>query len=259
VPRQALGEDLPSVGAPLSLGRTVRTAWSLYRRRAAPLAVLFIVTFAAIMALQTALLSASGSARGPDAADVLAAILLRVVVPIVVGSYATALAAVMMRDAMLTSPSGISAAAAKLRPVGRELLASALVAAMLGLFFVVPPFNLVAPLLGMTFFGLVYGPPVLVHVIALERRPLKLAWPRARSLLKGNWARLILYLTAVTFLITLVASLLVQPAVRVPLVVLEFAYMLILGLLMPLLVAVSFVGYLDVREQRDGREVSEPT
>jgi hypothetical protein len=241
--------DLPAIGAPLNLTRTLRAAWGLYRGRAGPLVGLFVLAYLGVTAAQAAAFSTAEG--GVDTLDILAAIASQVVLPVVVGSLAAAVTAVIMRDAMLGDRTGIRGALATLRPLAGELLASALVAAMVSLLFTVGPLALLAPVLRGTLFALLYGPPILIHVVALERTPLRHAWPRARSLLKGNWARSILYLLVVTFVIFVTAGLAAQPAGLLSLAALLVAYATVLGVLVPFLMAVAFVCYLDLREQAE--------
>jgi hypothetical protein len=243
---------LPLLGAPLPLTRTLSTAWRVYRRRAGALIALFVAVHLLVSGVQTAVFSLLGVGRGEvGTSDVLAAIFSQVVLPPLLGSLATALAAVLLRDALTNGRAGVRRAAATLRPQWRELAASALVAAMLSLAFVVPPLSLLAPLLGLTYFGLLYGPPILMHVIALEVRPLQAAWPRTRLLLKGNWSRLLLYLLSVTFVISLLAGLVTLPAGAFSSAATSIVYAIVLGALISFLSAVVFVAYLDLREQKD--------
>ena len=246
------GADLPRVGAPLSLTRTLREAWSVYRLRAPSLIALFLPLYVVLDGIQYAVFRGAGL-TGPElpAHKVVLGLSVQFALPALLGSLAAAAAVVLMRDALVGRSTRLGAAARSLAPLARELLASGLVAAMLALLMTLPPFYVLLPLLGSTLVAVLFGPPIVVHVIALERKPLRSAWPRSRALLKKNWARLILYLLVVALPLHLLVGLGAQPAGALSVVALLAVDAVLRGLLVPLLLAVAFMGYLDLREQKD--------
>ena len=78
----------------------------------------------------------------------------------------------------------------ELRPQRSHLLAAAAAAALVAL-LVGQFLRAIAPFLD---FHLLMGPPVLVHVIAMENKSLQEAWTRAKSLIAGQLMRTFLYL-----------------------------------------------------------------
>jgi hypothetical protein len=249
--------DLPAVGAPLSFTRTLKHAASLYAHRPLAYLALFVPLCLALMAI--------GNAAVPDVLPstevispglILVSITVFFTLPVVAGTVVTAIAVVVMRDSLAGRQTGVGRAARSIVPLVRDVLASALIAAMAALCLRLPIIQVLAPLVAGVLMAPLFGPPVLLHVIVLERRPLRRAWPRTRSLLKGNWARLALYLMGTTLLLFVVATVLAALGELVALPATWF-YPVLLGVLIPLLVAVAFVGYVDVSEQRAGTDVVE--
>jgi len=240
---------LPEIGAPLTLSGMVRAAWPLYRSRAPSLVALFLAAYLGTGAIQIAAFSAtrtSGSAN----TDVVLGLVLQFALPAIVGSLATAAAVIVLDAALRGDPTTMSEAVRVLGPLKRELLAAALLAAVLAMLLVLPPLLLLLTYLGAPLLALLLGPQIVIQVITLERLPLRRAWPRARFLLKRNWARALLYLLTVTLAMRLVEQLLLAPALgSIPLLLLLDA--IVLGALVPLLQAIAFMVYCDLREQRD--------
>ena len=248
---------LPAVGAPLSFTRTLKHAAAIYARRPLAYLALFVPLCLALVAVQYAALPdalARDEVIGPGV--ILISITVYFTLPAVAGTVVTAIAAVVMRDTLATRPTGVGRAARSLAPLVRDVLASALVAAMAALCLRLPIIQILARLLGSVLMAPLFGPPVLLHVIVLERTPLRRAWPRARLLLKGNWARLTLYLMGTTLLV-LVAAIVLASLGELASLPAAWFYPVLLGVLIPLVVAVAFVGYIDVAEQNAGTDVAD--
>jgi hypothetical protein len=212
-----------------------------------------------------AIVSVIGAGAAPiDATPGVAAVLVGTILPLavhaVVGSVATAAAVRVLYDASRDSYTGIAAAFRRLRPRWRDVLAAALIAAVLSLLAVFPPFSVLATLLGLSFFAILHGPPFLVHAIVLEEKTLQQAGPRARGLLSRQWARLSMYLLTLAlgirlleFVITALAlapvgSVLSGSALDAAQVAIN---LVALGILVPFLVAVVLVAFCDLRARHD--------
>lgn len=170
---------------------------------------------------------------------------VRIVLPAVVGSGALGAAAIVLKDSDAepgSSPSPWEA----LRPLAREVLAAGLFAGMISLAFIVFLRGL-----GLLLLPLAYGPPILIQVIAVERAPLQLAWPRTRTLLRHNWGRVLITLLVVVLLVSLLAAVaiaLVFGATRglgeaAQTVVLSSVQAVLVAITLPYLAAVQFVIY----------------
>jgi hypothetical protein len=241
--------------APLGLTGLVRQGWPLYRGSFSTLAALFVAAYAAFL-----LLSLAGSSSGRTDAGALTVFVGRVLplsVLAITGSVATAAAIVAMSSAERI---GIGAALGALRPRWREVLGSALLAAMLTLLTALPPLSLLPAILGISFFAVLHGPPMVVHAIVLEGRSLQQAGPRARFLLRRHWARLIMYLLTLALGIALVEGSLTRVAVVLlsevmstdalsPTVIV--INLLVRGMLIPFLIAVVLAAYFDLRALKD--------
>jgi hypothetical protein len=241
--------------APLRLTGLVRQGWPLYRGSFLTLAALFVAAYAVFV-----LLSLVGSpSAGPDAAAI--AVFVGRVLPLsvlaITGSVATAAAIIVMSN---DERAGIGAALRALRPRWREILGAALLAAMLTLVTALPPLSVLPAVLGISFFAVLHGPPMVVHAIVLEGRTLQQAGPRARFLLRQHWARLILYLLTLALGIALVEGSLTRVAIVLlsgvmsdealsPTVII--INLLVRGMLVPFLIAVILAAYFDLRALKD--------
>lgn len=190
-------------------------------------------------------------------------LLLAVVLPAVLASIGFGLTAIVLWNRSRTGldadfhPTTVRAAFASLGPIRKELLACALLAGMIDLALAV-----FLGLLGLLLLGLFFGPPILVQVVALEKLSLQEAWPRARSLLKGRTARVLLYLLTIALgigllsavTLNLLAQLTENMADAASYVVLSVLQILAVGLTVPLLACASFVCYRSLRAEDDFRE-----
>lgn len=251
------GSHLPAVGAPLSFTRTLKHAVALYSRRPLAHLALFVPLCLALVAIQDATLPdtlPSLEEIGPGV--ILLSITVNFTLPAVAGTVVTAIAVAIMRDSLVGQTTSVARGARSVAPLAREVLASALIAAMLALCLRLPIIQILARLIGSVLMAPLFGPPILLHVIVLEGTSLRRAWPRTRSLLKGNWARLALYLMGTTLLV-LVVTIVVASLGELAALPAAWFYPVVLGVLMPLLIAVAFVGYVDVGEQKAHPDVAE--
>ena len=190
-------------------------------------------------------------------------LLLAIVLPTVLASIGFGLAAIVLWNRGRTGldadfhPTTARGALAGLGSIRKELLACALLAGMINLAMAV-----FLGLLGLLLLGLFFGPPILVQVVALERKPLQEAWPRARALLKGRTPRVLLYLLAIALGIGLLSAVtlnvLAQLTESMPdaasYAVLSVLQILAVGLTIPLLACASFVCYRALRAEDEFRE-----
>lgn len=247
-------DDPPFAGL-LNFAGTAREAWHYYRLRPLHLIALYTVTY-----LVAALILFTFSR--PEAAQlgqVLVGVTLGLVLPIG-GSIVTALALVVMHDASVGRSTKLRQAAAHLTGAWKEVIAAALLACVVTLLVTtLLRILLVTPLAVLSFFlltsipPLLFGPPIVVHAVVLERLSLVEAWHRTRALMSGNWRRLVSY----WFLLALVVGVLVifigsalVAVFRGNNVALAALNALTSGLLIPYVVAFLLVGFLDVRAQQ---------
>jgi hypothetical protein len=249
-------------GAPLRLTELVRRGWPLYRSRFVALLGLFVAAYAVLAVVSILGAGVTGAEAAPDVEAVLVGTILPLALHAVVGSVATAAAIRVLFDASSDEQTGVGTALRGLQPRWKDILAAALLAAVLSLLAVFPPFSAFAALLGLALFAVLHGPPILQHVIVLEDRTLQQAGPRARAVLSRQWARLIMYLLTLAlgarlleFLLT--AVLLLPFASLVGGVALDAAQVAVnlitLGILVPFIVAVMLVAFLDLRARAEPR------
>ena len=246
----------PSLEGPLNFSGIAREAWRYYRLRPLVLIGLFSVTYL----LAGLLLSALSRPETAEVGQILVGVTLSLVLPIA-GSLVAAVALVVVHDTSVGRASGIRQAAAGLRPFWRELIGAALLASLVTLIvstvlrvLLVTPFALLAFLLLTALPPLLFGPPIVMHAVVLEGRPLVEAWGRARGLMAGNWRRLIGYWVllalAVGLAVVFVGSLYVMAFGGNDLL-LGALNALTSGALIPYLVMFVLVSFLDLRAQRD--------
>ncbi|CAN5731379.1 hypothetical protein BH24ACT26_BH24ACT26_19550 [soil metagenome] len=233
---------------PLSFTEMIREAWRLYRMR--PLVVIPI--FAALY-LCVALLAVSvaGQDRLAGSGRIVVGIAFQFGVPLA-GTILTALAVVVMHDESVGNSSSLGSAWSGLAALWKELLAAALLAAIVSLVLYVPPLSIIAVYIGSSGLSAVlFGPPLVIHAMVLERRSLAQSWVRTRALMQGNWARVLLYWLTIALTVTVVGGLLTVPAQSVGTTTLLLVNGLILGVLVPYVAAFVLASYLDVRAQHD--------
>ena len=179
----------------LSFSGVIANGWRLYRANLKPAALLF-----GLVALAISVLSLVGLA-GLGKAELFVAFLAQIVLPVVIGTYAMAVSAVLFDEAVAGHPIGLKAATDKLGPLRKDVLVSGLFASMIAIWAVI----LLAQF-GFVLMPLFFGPPILIQVIALERLTLRPARTRAREILKGQTSRVIVYLLVVALLIGLLGT-----------------------------------------------------
>ena len=117
--------------------------------------------------------------------------------------FASMLAArtsLVMSRSLAGQDSSVRTAGAELKLVRSHLLAAVMVAAFLSLVL----FFGLGPMGGALGAHIVLGPPVLIQVIALEKRPFDESWIRMRELLRGSALRVFLYVLCVALAVLLV-------------------------------------------------------
>jgi hypothetical protein len=243
--------------APLNFSRTAREAWRFYRLRPLPLFCLFAATY-----LFSAVVGAAISTLGRgDAGQALGGIAVNVMLPIW-GSIATAVACIVMHDAWIGQTTGLRSALSSLGGSWKEVLSAALLASVAVvicstiLFVLVQtPLALLSLLLIPALPILLFGPPILIHSVTLERLLLVQAWPRARALMSGNWGRLLGHwgLLMLAIGIAVLVSNLIPRVFGAGGFVLAAVTVLAYGVLIPYVVAFVLVSFLDVRAQHDGK------
>ncbi|MFN2488374.1 MAG: hypothetical protein ABR529_01265 [Actinomycetota bacterium] len=240
-------DGVAAFDAPLTFTATIREALTMYRRK--PLAL--IAPFAVFYLLVTTLVVGARGAQDLAGAGRVALVLaFQLGVP-VLGTIATALSIVVMHDASLGRPTGVGTAARALRPMAKEVLAAALLAAILAFLIFIPPLSVLVIFIGSTGLSAVlFGPPIVIHAVVLERKTLARAWPRTRALMSGNWARLLLHWLTIALVVTVIAGLLSLPG-RINALASVIVNGIVLGAFVPFIAAFVLVTYLDVRTGLD--------
>lgn len=200
-------EDTPPVPPRYGFGAFVRHAWEVFRRD--PQRAIGIFCLLHVLA---ALIPFVFFFEVSDEATLPLIFLTRVVIPVIVGSIAVAIASrILGRE---TAPDGSPHEDAPLEDVepadasgtrALDLFALSLIAAMFSIAGV-----LFLRAYGFLILHMFYGPPIAMQVAVLEGRSFSEATRRARTLLRGNW-RLILYMLNVALLIGILNLILLGP------------------------------------------------
>jgi hypothetical protein len=247
----------PPFAGPLNFTGTAREAWHFYRLRPLEIIALFTLTYlAAGVALFT--FSRPGAAQ---LGQVAVGVTLGLVLPIG-GSLVTAVALLLIHDASVGRARSLREAVAKLAGSWKEVVGAALLACVVTLVvttvlrvLLVTPLALLSFLLLASVPPLLFGPPIVMHAVVLEGRSLAEAWQRARTLMSGNWRRVIAYWVllalATGILVILVGGVMVA-LVGDHELVLGALNALTSGLLIPYVVAFVLAGFYDLRARRDG-------
>lgn len=178
---------------------------------------------------------------------------VRIVFPAVIGSGALAAAAIVLKDAD-EEPGSSRSPGRALRPLVREVLAAGLFAGMISLAFIVFLRGI-----GLLLLPLAYGPPILIQVIAVEGAPLRLAWPRTRTLLRRKWGRVLVTLVGIVLLVSLLAAVALAAAFEATrtlggggqTLVLSALQAALVGITLPYVAAVQFVIYAHLAERAE--------
>jgi hypothetical protein len=233
---------------------------SLYGRKFKQLAPAFV---ALGIATQLVLLSLSlafvDSNSDLDPAYVFLSTIVRSLSVHLPATLLSALSVVVLIDHITGARTSLSEARSRVRPLVSQLLAAGLYAAvlsLLGIFLPTPIIMFPSLMLALM------GPPILVQVIAHERKTLQEALPRARSLWRRQLLRIFLYLLSMALgltLVWLVLVLLAQGALASSGI--EFSAFgevlfglgagALFGLSLPLMIAMSTLAYIDLRARTE--------
>lgn len=224
----------------LSFTNVLAQTGRLYALRWKPLAVLF-----ALASIAITLLSLVGLAS-PGRLELFLAFAAQIVLPVIIGSFAMALASVMYADRS-GEPVGVRDAWGRVRPRSRDILFSGLFASMLALWAVI-----LLRQFGFVLMPLFFGPPIAIQVIALEGLDFRPARSRSRELLKGQTGRVVVYLVVVALAVGLLgtATLSATVAVLDPALdgatlagVFSIVQVLVAALMLPFLAGAAYVCY----------------
>jgi hypothetical protein len=174
--------DLP---APLGIGSLMGQSWRVYRATFLRLLAISFCAFFIATTLQIVVRTiASNSGSQPVAAGL--GVLAPLVIYAALGSITVALTSIAVADHVGGVGATVRKTVGKARPVNKEILAAALLAALLCMMIVIA----LAGIPGL-FMSLFFGPPLVAQVITLERSRLQAAVPRARELARSNWGRVL--------------------------------------------------------------------
>lgn len=187
-------EDVPPPR--YGFGTYLGATWSSFRTSAGP-----AVGISLVLHLLAAFLPFLISFEVPEIAALPTVFLIRVVVPVSLGSIAIAVISVLMLRRRTEPAARIGDAVGLVRSSGMDLIAMSLVAALLAIVAV-----LFLGAYGFLLLHFFYGPPIAMQVLVSERLGLRQSLTTARAYLRGNW-RLILYLFSVALGLGLVTFL----------------------------------------------------
>jgi hypothetical protein len=170
-----------------------------------------------------------------------------------------ALSVVVLIDHITGARTSLSDARARIRPLVPQVLAAGLygaVLSLLGIFLPTPIIMFPSLMLALM------GPPIVVQVIAHERKTLQEALPRARSLWRRQLLRIFLYLLSIALGLTLLWLVLVLAAQgALASNGLEFSGLgevlfalgagALFGLSLPLMITMSTLAYIDLRARTE--------
>jgi hypothetical protein len=244
----------------------VRSSSALYSQSFGSLFVLFLPLGAAFFIALAPLLVFSGSeikvATNPSLATSLAVALLTVL-PIVIGGIAVATASLLITERLVGQETTAADALRKARPRLGALFAAGLASSLFSIVLrlVVAPFAFfVHPLL--------YGPAILVQVIALEGADLKTGMTRAGELLRGDKLRVFMNLFAFSLAASLLDLLLPGfanlglSALTNDIIALIFSTLsqiIVTAAIMPVVAVAMLVSYFDLRARKEDLDLTELT
>lgn len=182
--------------------------------------------------------------------------LIRVVVPVLLGSIAVAIISVLILRRRAEPSATLGDAISLVRTGGMDVLTMSLVATLLAIVAV-----LFFGAYGFVVLAFFYGPPIAMQVLASERLPLRASLSTARSYLSGNW-RLVLYLFTIALGSGLVAFVVLGAAFAGlregprpwSSIALALSQGLVTGALASVVAAAQVAAYLRVREGFPGNE-----
>jgi hypothetical protein len=177
--------DLP---APLGFGSLISQSWRVYTSLFVGLLVISFCAFFIATTLQILVRTvASNAGSRPLAAGL--GVLAPLVIYAALGSLTVALSSIAVADHVGGMGATARKTVGKARPVNKEIVAAALLAALVCMMVVIA----LAGIPGL-FMSLFFGPPLVAQVITLEGSRLQTAVPRARELARSNWGRVFGYL-----------------------------------------------------------------
>lgn len=199
--------------------------------------------------------------RIPEGAALPLIFLIRVVIPVLLGSMAVAVVSPLVIRRRQGSETSIGEAITLARSGGTDVLAMSLVAttgAIVAVSFL--------GAYGFLVLHLFYGPPVAIQTLVAEGLPFRESLQKARCYLSGNW-RLVAYLFALALVIGLVTFVVLGGAFGAMREVAEpwrslgltASQGLVTGALSAVIVAAQIVLYLHVRDLWPGPSASAPT
>jgi hypothetical protein len=254
--------DLPS---PQTFSDLLKNTWTQYRLNFLPLFILFIPLGAAFFIAIAPLLIFSGDTISAGAADtslstsVTLAVLT--VLPIIVGGIAVATGTVLVTDRLVGYATTAADAFRKIRSHLSALFVAGLASSLLSILL-----QLVLPPFAFFLHPLLYGPAIVVQVIALEAADLKVAMARAGELLRGEKLRVFANLFAVSLGVSIL-NLLVPGFAGAALnsisndVVTRTAgtlvQILVTAALVPLVAVSMLVAYFDLRARKEDLDLTE--
>lgn len=172
----------------------VARTWRYYRGAFGPLIrMFFVVTLLVYSANLTLLADISSGTR-----DTLIYVLQGLLPPFAF-SFAFGVAAVVLRREDLDDPVyARTAFREQIRPNLRAMTSIALIASAASI--------LIAQIAGLLLFAILYGPPILAQVAAVEGLGMQPAWQRTKELLSGAWGRVVLHLITVMLGLSILAN-----------------------------------------------------
>ena len=232
-----------------SFSAFARDSWTQFRSATRPLVTIFCAVH-----IVSAVLPYLVVFDVPDAVGYPLVFLFRVVIPVVLGTIAVAIASVVLdgrRDGEGSEGAVANGALQSLRTRWADVLVLGLVASLMGTGAV---FLLGA--YGFLILHFFYGPPIAAQVLTVEGSTYRDALQRARTLLRGNW-RVVLYLLNSALVIGALGLLLLDLVLRLvgdgsdavvrPLM--GLAQGLVLGTLTAFVAAAQFAVFLYLRDQ----------
>lgn len=166
---------------PTSFFTIIARSWRWYQSNMGPLIRLYAALGGLILAAQVPLFLSDGP---PFALS----FSLGVLFPAAVYGYAYGVTAHMLQQDADDDPLLALTAVREVRTHIRPIVNAAIIGSALS------ALNPLAPFLPAFF----YGPPILMQVIAVERREIPDAWARVKDIMDGTWGRVILYLISLS-------------------------------------------------------------
>jgi hypothetical protein len=189
-------EGLPSGGelhlpAPLNFSGLIASSWRAYRSIFGRLLIIGFVLFGIADLIEIAVLTLTPIKNATTISSSLR-FLFSLSMYVFLGSLVVALASIGVADVTAGLRVTVGSMWGGVRSALKEVVASNLLAVVIGLTLVV-----LLAAFPFLFLPLFFGPPLVIHVVTLERKRLPEAMPRVRELARGSWAKTILYLLCV--------------------------------------------------------------